>query len=261
MSTSVDFKEFNLARAVWTELLAEPVVAEGIVFGAGSHASWFELGKGKGAGVVLVDACVDVGRVGRREAESGGDLLKDINDGKEVLAGRAEGDVFSLHGREGDEAVKTAAPLDGAVGKGDDIAGAAAGAMGIVGPLVPPEASEVGVGVAVEAVGIIGVKDEAFVGGPIEVLGDALEGSFVGLFGAERVASTLVDGERNVGTGVAGDVEEHADDAGVVDEAGGRLTVGVFWKGSGFSRSFDGGGKSLVDSASVNDLFDEAWLG
>ena len=145
--------------------------------------------------------------------------------------------------------------MNGAVGKRDNVTRAAAGTMRVVGLLVPPESGKVGVRVAVEAVGIIGVEDEAFVGGPIEVLGDALEGSFVGLFGAERVASTLVDGERNVGTGVAGDVEEHADDAGVVDEAGGRRTVGVFWEGSGFSRSFDGGGKSLVDSASVNDLF------
>ena len=187
--------------------------------------------------------------------------MKDVDDGKEVLAGRAEGNVFSLHGREGDEAVETAAPLDGAVGKGDDIAGAAAGAMGVVGSFVPPEAGEVGVGIAVEAVGIVGVEDEAFVGGSIEVLGNAFESRFVGLFRAERVASTLVDGECDVGTGVAGDIEEHADDAGVVDEAGGRRTVGVFWKRSGFSRSFDGGGESLVDSASINDLFNEAWLG
>ena len=44
-----------------------------------------------------------------------------------------------------------------AVGKSDDVAGSAADAVGIVRALVPPEASKVGVGVAIEAEGVVGV--------------------------------------------------------------------------------------------------------
>ena len=76
------------------------MIAEGVVFRPGSHAGWFKLGKGKGAGVVLVDACMDVGRVRGREAKGGGDFLKDVNDGKEIFAGRAESNVFGLDGGE-----------------------------------------------------------------------------------------------------------------------------------------------------------------
>ena len=76
------------------------MVAEGVVFGPGSHASWFKLGEGKGTGIVLVDARVDVSRVGGREAKGGGDFLKNVNDGKEVFAGRTESNVFGLHGGE-----------------------------------------------------------------------------------------------------------------------------------------------------------------
>ena len=70
------------------------------MFGPGSHARWFKLGEGKGTGVVLVDACVDVGRVGGREAKNGGDFFKDVNDGKEVFAGRTESNIFGLYGGE-----------------------------------------------------------------------------------------------------------------------------------------------------------------
>ena len=76
------------------------MVAEGVVFRPGGHARWFEPGKGKGTGVVLVDVCVNVGRVGGLEAKSSGDFFEDVNDGKEVFAGRTESNVFGLHGGE-----------------------------------------------------------------------------------------------------------------------------------------------------------------
>ena len=76
------------------------MVAEGVVLRPGSHASWFKLGEGKGSDVVLVDACMDVGRIGGCEAQGGGDFLKDVNDGKKIFAGRAESNVFGLHGGE-----------------------------------------------------------------------------------------------------------------------------------------------------------------
>ena len=63
MRAGVDLEEFNLARTVGTDLLTEPMVAESVVLGARSHASRLELGKGESAGVVFVDADMDVGGV------------------------------------------------------------------------------------------------------------------------------------------------------------------------------------------------------
>ena len=98
MGARLDLDELNVAMAVGTDLLAEPVVAKGVVLGSRSHAGRFELGEGKGAGVVFVDADVDVGGVRGEEAEDGGDLFKLVDDGEQVLASRAEGDVFGFHG-------------------------------------------------------------------------------------------------------------------------------------------------------------------
>ena len=63
MGARFDFDELNVAMAVGTDLLAEPMVAKGVVFGSRSHASRLELGESEGAGVVFVDADVDVGGV------------------------------------------------------------------------------------------------------------------------------------------------------------------------------------------------------
>ena len=83
---SVDLEEFDLAGAVGAELLTEPVITESIVLGARSHAGRFKLGKGQGAGVVSVDAGMDVGRVQREETKGSCDLLKDVDDREEVFA-------------------------------------------------------------------------------------------------------------------------------------------------------------------------------
>ena len=115
----------------------------------------------------------------------GCDLFEDVDDGKEVLAGSAEGDVFSLHCREGDETVEMAPPLNWTVSKGDDVSGAAAGAVRVVWMLVAPESGEVRVGVAVKAEGVVRVKDEAFLRSSQEVLGNAFEGYLMRLPGVK----------------------------------------------------------------------------
>ena len=97
MIASVDLDEFDVAGAVGTELLSKPMIAEGVVFRARSHTGRFKLGKGESTGVVFMDADVDVSGVRGSEAKGGRDLFEDIDDGKEVLAGGAEGNVFSLH--------------------------------------------------------------------------------------------------------------------------------------------------------------------
>ena len=153
--------------------------------------------------------------------------------------------------------------MNGTVGKRDDVTGAAAGTMRVVRALVPPEPSEVGVRVAVKTVGIIRIKDKAFVFCSVEVFGNALEGGFVGSLGVEGVPSTLVDGKSNVRASVTGNIEKHPNDAGVVEEAGGRRTVRVFGKRGGLSGCFElieGSGELLGNATSINDLLDEAWL-
>ena len=133
--------------------------------------------------------------------------------------------------------------------------------MGIVGRLVPPETGKVRVGIAVETEGVVRIKDEATFGSSSKVLGNAFESHFVGLFGSKGVAGALVDGEGDVRTAVSREVEEHADNAGVVDETGGRCAVSVLRERGCFSGRGDWVGVFLADAASVNDLFGEAWLG
>ena len=147
------------------------------------------------------------------------------------------------------------------VGKCDDVTGAAAGAVGVVWALVPPETGEVGVGVAIEAEGVVGIEDEAVLGGSEEVSGDALESELVGPLGVEGVAGALVDSEGNVRTAVARQVEEHADDAGVVDEAGGWGAVRVLRERGLVGGGTGGSGHLLVDTAGVDDFLGEAGLG
>ena len=72
-----------------------------------------------------------------------------------------------------------------AVGKGDDVSGAAAGAVRVVWMLVPPETGEVRVRVTVEAEGVVRVKDEALLRSSQEVLGNAFKGYFMGLLGVK----------------------------------------------------------------------------
>ena len=72
-----------------------------------------------------------------------------------------------------------------AVGKGDDVSGAAAGAVRVVWMLVAPESGEVRVGVAVKAEGVVRVKDEAFLRSSQEVLGNAFEGYLMRLPGVK----------------------------------------------------------------------------
>ena len=151
--------------------------------------------------------------------------------------------------------------MNGAVGKRDNVTRAAAGTMRVVGPLVPPESGKVRVRVAVEAVGIIRVEDEAFVGSSVEVFGNPLECIFVGSLGVEGVAGTLVDGEGDVGTSVTRNIEKHANNAGVVKETRGRRAVGVFGERGRLGGCFDARGVLLGNAASVNDLLDEARLG
>ena len=150
--------------------------------------------------------------------------------------------------------------MDGTVGKRDDVTGAATGTVRVVRSLVSPEPGKVGVRVAVEAVGIIRIKDKAFVFRSVEVFGNALEGSFMRSLGVEGVAGTLVDGKSDVGASVTGNIEKHPDDTGVVEEAGGRWAVGVFGKRGGLSGYFEGIRELLGDATSVNDLLDEACL-
>ena len=151
--------------------------------------------------------------------------------------------------------------MNGAVGKRDNVTRAAAGTMRVVGPLVPPESGKVRVRVAVKAVGIIRVEDEAFVGSSVEVFGNPLECIFMGSLGVEGVAGTLVDGKGDVGTGVTGNIEKHANNAGVVKETRSRRAVGVFGERGGLGGYFEGCGVLLGNATSVNDLLDEAWLG
>ena len=112
MVVSVDLEELDLAWSVGTELLTKPMVTKGVLLGARGHSCWFELGKGEGTGVVFMDADMDVGGVQGREGKDGGNLFEDVNDGKEILAYSAEGNVFGLHGGEGDESIEMAPPLD-----------------------------------------------------------------------------------------------------------------------------------------------------
>ena len=74
------------------------------------------------------------------------------------------------------------------------------------------------------------------------------------------MAGALVYDKDNVRTAVARQVEEHADDAGIVDEAGCGGTVRVLGKRGLVSGSTGGSGHFLVDAAGVDDFLGEAWL-
>ena len=63
MVVSVDLEEFDFTESVGAELLTKPMVTKGVVLRPGSHARRFELGKGKGTGIVFMDADMDVGGV------------------------------------------------------------------------------------------------------------------------------------------------------------------------------------------------------
>ena len=54
---------------------------------------------------------------------------------------------------------------------------------------MPPEAGEVGVGVAIEAEGVVRIEDKALLGGLEEIFGNAFEGVLVGALRVERVAA------------------------------------------------------------------------
>ena len=85
------------------------------------------------------------------KTECGRQFIDEIDDGEEIFAGLAEGDVFGFHGGESDCSLEFTDPNDGAVAEIDDVAGTAAGAVWVLWRLVVPETAEVGVGIAVES--------------------------------------------------------------------------------------------------------------
>jgi hypothetical protein len=90
----VYFDKFNVAR---TNLFTEPVIFDGIMLGAGSHATRLEFAKCQGTNVVFVYADMEVGRLRNGNTTRSAKFLDEIEEREEIFAGLAERNVFCLH--------------------------------------------------------------------------------------------------------------------------------------------------------------------
>jgi hypothetical protein len=132
--------------------------------------------------------------------------------------------------------------------------------VGIVRIFMAIEASKIGVWVAVNVKMSGGAKNETFTTSSFQVTPDTLEGSNMFGSGTESVAGALADGKGNVRAGVAGKVEKHADNAGVVE---GRIcwgAGGVFGESSSFSRGVFGGGVGGIKAKGRDDTVSKTTL-
>ena len=73
----------------------------------------------------------------------------------------------------------------------------------------------------------------------------------------ESVACTLVNSKRDIRTRVTREIEEHADDAGIVDGWIGRFTILILGRWGRFSRGVLFGGVMGVETKGFNDSFSE----
>ena len=83
------------------DMLSEPVVLDGVMLGAGSHALGFKAGKGEGTYIVFMDLDMELGNGLTGKADGGAERMNHVNNREQVFAGGTQSKVFSLHGGQG----------------------------------------------------------------------------------------------------------------------------------------------------------------
>ena len=76
------------------QLLTKPVIFDSVVLRARLHSTRLKLTKKQGSNVILVDANMESRLVLERQVKERANLLYDVHGGKEILAGRAEGNIL-----------------------------------------------------------------------------------------------------------------------------------------------------------------------
>ncbi len=91
-------------------MLPEPVVLDGIVLGAGSHALGFQAGKGESTHIVFMNFDMHVCHSGHLKANSGAEHSDQVHNREEVFAGDAQSNIFGLHGGKGNFGLQLGLP-------------------------------------------------------------------------------------------------------------------------------------------------------
>ena len=97
----------------------------------------------------------------------------------------------------------------------DDVSSARACRGRVARVLLAMKRTEVGIDVEVERELACGSNNHTFVTRSCKVTNNPLDCDGMGLFGLGVEAADLANGEGNVGSTVAGEVEEHSDDGGI----------------------------------------------
>jgi len=103
----VNLQQTDAARV---HMFPEPVVLDGVMLGAGSHALGFQAGKGESTYIVFMDLDMHVCYSGHLKTNGGAEFPDQVHNGKEVLAGGAQSNIFGLHGRKGDFSLQLGLP-------------------------------------------------------------------------------------------------------------------------------------------------------
>ncbi len=100
----------ELTDAPRVHMLPEPVVLDGVVLGAGSHALGFQAGKGESTHIVFMNFDMHVCHCRHLKANSGAECADQVHNGEEVFAGGAQSNIFGLHCGKGDFSLQLGLP-------------------------------------------------------------------------------------------------------------------------------------------------------
>ncbi len=91
----VNFQQMNAVRV---HVFPEPVILDGIVLGAGSHALEFQAGEGESTHIVFMNSDMHVGHCRQLKTTSGAEGMDEFHNGLKVFARSTQSNIFRLHG-------------------------------------------------------------------------------------------------------------------------------------------------------------------
>ena len=131
------------------------------------------------------------------------------------MKGEGKSGVLGFQGAQAVVRLELGLPNQWTATEVDDISSARACRGGVTRVLLTMKRTKVSINIEVERGLACGLNDHAFVARPCKITNNPLDCHGMGLFGLGVEAADLANGEGNVGSTVAGEVEEHSDDGGI----------------------------------------------
>ena len=136
-------------------------------------------------------------------------------DWKQSAKGKGKSGVLGFQGAQADVRLELGLPNQWTATEVDDVSSVRACRGGVMRVLLTMKRTKVGVDVEVERELACGSNDHAFITRPCKIRNNPLDCDGMGLFGLGVEVADLANGEGNVGSTVAGEVEEHSNDGGI----------------------------------------------